>query len=211
MKKLFLFVLLLLTVTLSGPVMAQYEQNVGPSFSIRMNKLVGEPVVSKGETTMSFVDNLFTSDPRFAPGQDVFFKLIVKNTSSVTIKNVTVKDFVPTSIEPIDGPGNFDASTRTITFSAGDFAVNEEKSYILKMRVLNQDRLPTDKGLFCLVNKSQASNDNASDEDTAQFCVEKQVSQTPEVPSAGPEYGLILLSLEGLALSAGLMLKKINK
>lgn len=213
MKNIFSIILvLIISMAVMKNVSAQYGQPVGPSFSISINKLVGKP----GKTTnVDFVDNLFVSDPRFAPGQDVFFKLIVKNTSNVTLTNVTVKDFVPFYIEPVEGPGSFDAGTRTVTFNAGNFTSREEKTYIFKMSVFNQGDLPSDKGLFCLVNKSQASNDKAFDQDTAQFCIEKQLPSTPKIitkiPSTGPELGIILLSFEGLALTAGLMLRKLNK
>lgn len=193
-------------LTLGLNVAAQYGQyGAPPSLSIIINKLVSMPGNSN-----NFVDNLSASDPRFVPGQELFFKLMVQNTSSVTLTNVTVKDFVPNYLDPIEGPGTFDSTTRIISFNAGDFAPNEEKTYILKMRVQNQNQLPADKGLFCLINRSQASNDKVFDEDTAQFCLEKQVT-APNVPSAGPEFAPLLLTLNLIGVGAGLYLKKIIK
>lgn len=199
---------------LASPVMAQYGQygqygGPGPSKSILIDKLVGKPTQNKGGTTdVSYVDNLSASDPRFAPGQDVFFKLAVKNTSDVTLTNVEVKEFVPSFVSPLEGPGGFDSASRTITFNAGDFAVNEEKTYVLKMRVAAQNELPADRGIVCLVNKAQASGSNVFDEDTSQFCVEKQVVGAGQVPSAGPEAGLLLLGFNALAAGAGIWLRR---
>lgn len=215
-KFLNLFGILLVVTTiyylLATNSYAQYGQygGPGPSLSILIDKMVGKPTsVTKGGTTeVDYVDNLSPSDPRFNPGQEVFFRLKVKNTSNTTLTNVTVKDIVPLYLEPVEGPGTYDANSRAITFDAGDFTADQEKVYILKMRILAQDQLPADKGLFCLVNKAQAYDGGVSDEDTAQFCVEKQVLAVQKVPSAGPEMGILLFSGEMIALGVGLFLKK---
>jgi len=212
MKKLLAFFIFVLSLVFCATsVSAQYGQYGPPpsSLNIFINKLVGIPAPSNTDTNnINFVDNLSSSDPRFSAGQDVFFKLIVKNTSSATLTSVTVTDIVPSFIEPIEGPGSFDTTSRVITINAGDFGVNEEKDYILKMRVDNQNQLPTDKGLFCLINTAQASGNGVSDQDTAQLCIEKQVTSVSNVPTAGPEMGVLLLSLEGIAIGAGIILKK---
>ena len=207
------FILFLSLIFFSAEVSAQFGQYgpPPPSFSILMNKLVSMPAAAGTDAShVSFVDNLSQTDPKFSPGQDIFFKLIVKNTSSTSLTNVTVKDYIPSYLEPLEGPGSFDSSSRILSFNAGDFSVNEEKTYFIKMRVLDQNQLPSDKGLFCLVNRSRAENANTASEDTAQFCIEKQVSAVPKVPSAGPEMGLVLMSVEVLTLGAGLIISKIS-
>lgn len=181
----------------------QYGQyGPSPSLSIVVDKLVNKPARSE------FVDNLSPSDPRFLSGQDVFFRLRVKNPTDQTLTNVTVKDFLPDFVEAVEGPGSFDSSTRTVTINAGDFGLQEEKVYDLKVRVVAQDKLPSDKSVVCVVNRAQASNNQVSDEDTAQFCVEKQVVGAVQVPSAGPEIGLALLALNALGFGTGLYLRK---
>ncbi len=161
--------------------------------------------------TNDYVDNLSASDPRFAPGQEVLFKVKVKNTSERDITNVVVKDTVPSYLEPVEGPGTWDSSTRVITWNAGDFKVDEEKTYYIKMKVVNQDNLPSDQGLFCVTNKVVVTSSGPSDDDYSQLCIEKQVLGVVKVPAAGPELGAILLSGQILALGAGLIIrKKIN-
>ncbi len=186
----------------------QYGQYGGcpPSQSIIINKLVAKPVTKGGVT--DFVDNLSPSDPRFGPGSQVMFRLIVKNTSNTKLTGVTIKDFVPSYLDPLEGPGAFDSNTRTISFSAGDFNVNEEKTFDLTMQVADQKDLPADKGLLCVVNRAQAFNANASDDDTAQLCIEKQVMGVTQVPSSGPEFGLVVVAGEFALLGAGFMLRK---
>lgn len=174
-----------------------------PSVTILMDKMVRKPDVDE------FVDNLSSSDPRFGAEDEVFFRLKVKNTSNAKLNDVTVKDFVPDFLEAVDMTGgSFDSDSREVTISAGDFDPDEEKIYTLKFKVVNQDSLPSDRSLICEVNKAQASADDVSDEDTSQFCIEKQILGVSEVPSAGPEMGLALLAGQFAALGAGIFLKK---
>lgn len=181
----------------------QYGQP-SPSYQILIDKMVAKP------DTDQYVDNLSVSDPRFAPNQDIWFQIKVKNTSNQNLTNVEVRDYVPSYLEPLEGPGTWDSNMRIISWNAGDFAVDEEKVYFLKMRVYSTENLPSDKGLFCLVNKSDARNENTYDEDTAQFCIEKEVVGVSKVPSAGPEFGLLLLAGNILGLGLGLKLKKTS-
>ncbi len=181
----------------------------GPSLSILIEKMVSTPGTSGGQATnATFVDNLSPSDPRFAPGQTLFFKLVVQNTSNVTITNVTVTDNVPTDIQPISGPGSFDSNSRVLTFGAGDFNPGDQKTYYLQMQVLPQNQLPADQGLFCQTNTATASNGTVSDNSSSQFCIEKQVLGVATTPSAGPEFGAVLLSLDLIGVGAGWLLKK---
>lgn len=189
----------------------QYGQygNCPPSQSILVDKFVGKVTLNKGGfTDIEYTDNMSASDTRFKANDMVAFMIKVKNTSGDTLTNVTVKDFIPSYVNPIEGPGTYDSTNRVISFNAGDFQANEEKVYYFKVQVVPTSAMPNDRGLFCQLNKAQAYNDNASDEDTAQFCIEKQVVGVTQVPQAGPEMGVLLLSLEAAALGAGLFIKK---
>ncbi|QQG44169.1 MAG: DUF11 domain-containing protein [Candidatus Roizmanbacteria bacterium] len=200
----------------AAPAFAQYGQygqlgygGAAPIQSIIIDKTVGIPgtPTKGGVTTQDFVDNLSASDFRFKPGQEVMFRLKVKNTSSVKLSQVQVKDFLPSFVEALEGPGS--VNNQTVAFNAGDFNSGEEKTFFIRTRLLAQEKLPADKGLFCLVNKAEAVTDNVRDEDTAQFCVEKEVVGVGAVPAAGPEAGLALFAFELLALGAGVAIKRL--
>ncbi len=198
---IFLIILFWFFVALTAAYADQYGYGQpSPSQSIDIEKTIFNGSI--------FVDNMSASDPRFAPGSQITFQLKVKNTSNVTLFNVIVKDFVPSFLNPLEGPGAFDSSTRIITFNAGNFEPNEERVFTLKMQVAGINSLPSDKSLVCQVNKAQASTDNVFDEDTSQFCIEKQVTGVSVVPSAGPELGIFLISGELVMLGFGLTLRK---
>ncbi len=211
MKKVFIllttvFVFLLVVRN----VAANYGQYGTPtqSYSIVVDKMVGKPGTSNNATDYKYVDNLLVSDPRFSPGQIVFFKIKIKNTSTTKLVGMEVKDTVPSYLDPIEGPGSYNSTTREITWNAGDFEVDQEKVFYIKMKVLPQTNLPADKGLFCVVNFIKANSANAYDDDTSQLCIEKQVTTVKTTPAAGPELGLILLAGNLLGVTTGLYLKK---
>ncbi len=215
-KKIFAnFILYSLFFILSSSVNAQYGQYnpPPPTQSILIDKWVAKPTgqTKGGVINYEYVDNLSPSDPRFSAQQFVMFRLKIKNTSSVTLYNVTVKDFVPSYLYPAEGPGNYDNNSRTVVFNAGDFSPDEEKWYYLKMQIVPVNQMPNDKGLFCVVNKAQAYNDKVSDDDTAQLCIEKQVSIPPgkPVPQAGPEMGILLMTGQIGLLALGFKIKSL--
>lgn len=196
-----------LTSSVQADCGGQYNQPC-QSYSIIVDKMVGKPGASEDANSYNYVDNLGTNDPRFNPGQVVFFKVKVKNTSTTKLTSVEVRDSVPSYLEPLEGPGSYNSTSRELAWNAGDFEVNEEKTYVLKMRVYSQANLPSDKGLFCVTNFVKASSSGAYDDDTSQLCIEKQVAGVQKVPSAGPEFGLALLTGQFALLGAGLYLKR---
>ena len=209
MKKIFvlaafIFSLTFFVTSVSADCVGQYGQYGQPcnSYSILVDKMVQKP------GTADYVDNLSVSDPRYKPNEYVMFKVTIKNTSTTTFGGMTAKDFVPDYLTPIEGPATFDSASRVITFDAGSFAVDEQKTYYFKMQVNSQVNLPADKGLFCVVNKAEASSNTTYDDDSSQLCIEKQVTGAVNVPSAGPEFGIGLLALEMLGAGAGLYLRK---
>lgn len=223
-NKLILSIFLATTLCLTAPsVLAdsgtygQYGQygQYGPpvtSPNLLINKKVGKVTgaTTKGGTaSVTYVDNLSPSDTRFKPGAEVMFQITVKNTSSVTLSSVSVKDVAPSYVEPMEGPGTFDASTRTVTWDAGSFQPGEEKIYYMKMQLFGQNQLPADKGLFCLTNQAQATSGSATSSDTAQFCVEKEVIGVTQAPAAGPEAGVLLLGAQTIAMGIGFSLKRL--
>jgi len=195
-------------------VYGQYGQygTPGKQQSITINKTVAAGESTKGGQQV-FVDNLTASDQRFSAGDTITFHLQVKNTADALLSDVKVTDFLPAHVDFVSG-----GSLRTdnsVVIDAGDFQPNEEKNFTVKVRVKPQDQLPQDKGVICELNKAEVKTGSLHDQDTAQFCIEKQVSGVPgapsipqKVPSTGPELGLLLFAGELAGLTAGVYLKK---
>lgn len=213
MKKLIVFLFLtLLSVTAVNADSGQYGQygpygGGAPSTSIMVDKTVSRAVTTKGGTT-TYVDNNSASDARFAPGGRVLFQVKVKNTSDTTLTNVEVRDILPSYVVAVEGPGDFDSKTNTIAWKYDSLKPGEERNEKISAQIKGQNQLPADKGVFCMVNKSTVKSGNNYDEDTAQFCVEKQVIGAKQVPTAGPEYAILLTTLSFASLGAGVYLKR---
>lgn len=203
-------------LALSTPVMAQYGQYGQYGYvgqpgapTILIDKMVGKGTQTKGGmTNFDYTDNLSTNDARYQPGQDVMFRIRIKNPSNMQVTGVTVKDILPAYLEGVEGPGEYNGSSNSISFNAGDFNAGEEKTYYIKARIKPQNQLPADKAVFCLVNRAQVMVNNQTAEDTAQFCVEKEVTGVVNQPQAGPELALPLLAGQFALLGLGYAIKK---
>lgn len=183
-------------------------QPTTPSKDILIDKMVGKPVSDKGTVTYDYVDNLTAQDHTFKPGDVVYFRLRVKNTSQATLTDVVVKDFEPSYFTLSNDPGT--VSSETLSINAGNFEPGEEKVYIIQGRIDNTESTPT--GTTCVTNKARAEDDGIVDEDTAQFCFNETSTSTTkgttttvtvptEVPSTGAEDGLLIVaSAFGLAV-----------
>ena len=215
MKKLIVFLAVtLLTATTVQADAGQYGQygqygpyKGGSSTSIMVDKTVSRALTTKGGIT-AYVDNNSPTDTRFAPGATVYFQVKVKNTSNVTLNNVEVSDIMPNEIIAVEGPGTYNENSKTITWKYDSLKAGEEKTEKIIAQIKGQNQLPADKGVMCMINKSTVRAGNNYDDDTAQFCVEKQVIGAKQVPTAGPEYGILLTTLSFASLGAGVYLKR---
>jgi hypothetical protein len=123
-------------------------------------------------------------------------------------------DYVPSYLIPVEGPGNFDSANNTISYTIAELKANEERLDNVKMQVKSLADLNSINAGTCMLNKASAAVNSAYDEDTAQFCVEKEVSTVTgvsQVPSTGPEDVVPVLVSSFVALGAGFALKKKAK
>ncbi|MFS8159188.1 MAG: hypothetical protein ACMG6E_03060 [Candidatus Roizmanbacteria bacterium] len=193
-------------IAFAGSGYGQYT-TPGTQSGILIDKFVGLPHDIKGGVKYTFVDNLGPQDFKFRSGYLLFFKIRVQNVSGTTLEDVTITDTMPDYLQIFGDIGTVNMANKTVTVHIGTMGKDETKEFQLKARVLPQEKLPSDKGLFCLLNKVSVTSSGGSDEDTAQFCVEKQVLGVKEVPKAGGE-GLILTALSSLFGLTGLKLRK---
>lgn len=167
----------------------------------------------------SFVDSLSTNDPKFAPSQDVTYRVIIKNIGDVAIQQLDVTDTFPQYVSFVSGPGNFDQNAQTLNFTIQNIDPGKTVTYTIVGKTADTINLPQDKTVVCPVNTVKAMDQNGNTASSStQICVEKnvvsqqpspKVFQTPPMkttPSTGPEVlGLIALIPSGLA---GLVLRK---
>lgn len=146
-----------------------------------------------------FVDNLGINDHKFAPGEEITFKLRIKNVGDATFGKVRVQDTLPQLVE---------LSSGQLTFELPDVTAGKTEEREIKVRVVGADKFPVDKNVICVVNAGEAQVDSERDRDTAQFCLEKKVlaKAPPILPPTGPKDSLVILLSSLLVLTTGMYL-----
>jgi uncharacterized repeat protein (TIGR01451 family) len=149
-----------------------------PSTDLSINKQVKNPA------TGVFVENLGVTDAAFGADSKVTYKLLVTNSSNDTFAEVTIKDVIPEYLTFIAGPGTYDVPSRTLTIIEKDLKSGETRSLEFVAQVVPKDKLP-DTSFFCVTNKASVSANDRYDEDTADGCIQKDISGKSTLPVAG--------------------------
>jgi uncharacterized repeat protein (TIGR01451 family) len=178
------------------------DTNCQPS-DLTINKQV------RNRDNNDFVENLSASDPTFAPGNDVVYRLIIKNNSGETFNPVEVKDMLPPYITFISGPGSYDAGQNKLTISLDNLTAGETRTVEFTARVKNLADFDG-KSSVCVNNYAEVRALNRFDNDTAQVCLQTKVLGTTTLPIAGFNDYLLLLPFAGMGLS-GLALLKFKR
>lgn len=170
---------------------------------LTINKQVYNPV------TKVYVENLTTTDTTFTPGNEVTYRLIVKNGSGETFQ-ASIKDILPPYMEFVSGPGSYNKDTRVLEFKMENLIAGETRTQDIVAKVVNADRFPAGKSLFCVVNVAEARALNRFDSDSAQICLKNGEVTVTKLPVAGFEDYAMLLPFAGVMLG-GFALLKSNK
>ncbi len=183
----------------------------------------------------SFVQNLGVNDAHYSPESTVAFRIVVKNPSSDTIKNITVKDTLPQYVTYATGDGKYDSATKSLTITLASLPGGKTQTYDIKAKVANIKDLPQDQAVMCLTNQVIVKNADQTISDNAQFCIQRQatvgnttqttqntskggqvvypvtVNQTvKKTPPTGPE-ALALIALAPAGLFGAFLRRKAGK
>lgn len=160
---------------------------------LQINKKVLDP------QSGTFIDNLGLNSRRFGPGDEITFRLEIKNVGDATFSKVTVTDSLPPHLELVLG---------NLTFDITDLTPGETETRDIRVRVVGVDKFPGDKSLICEVNAVEVRGGNQQDRDTAQVCLEKKVAaevMPKRLPKAGIEDwvipGFLSLAIGGLLIN----------
>ena len=177
----------------------------------------------------AFVENMASSSYKFGLDEIVTFQLKVTNSGEDNLKDVEVKDELPSGVRYKSFSSN-DVNTqpsvsgRTVIFNIGDLDVGESKTVIIYAIYDNPTVTPSDNAL-CLTNWSFATgydneNNKTEDNDSSDYCytlpegkvlagsivIARELAELKVLPATGPEAGLALSG--GLTL-LGVVIKKI--
>jgi uncharacterized repeat protein (TIGR01451 family) len=147
-----------------------------------------------------FVENLTTTDPLFAPGSEITYRLIIKNNSGETFNPVNVKDILPSYLTFIAGsPGTFDYDTsiNVVNFKLENFYAGETRSFDLRCKVASNATAS------CISNVAEVRALNRFDSDSAQACIGYST-----LPVAGFDDLALILPFVGVSIGGIALLRK---
>lgn len=176
----------------------------------------------KGGLVDSWVDNVTEFDSRkFKPGEEIEFRIFVRNTGGDMISEIKVTDVWPEYLEFISGPGEYKKDVGRngeLKFTVNNLASGESREYHFTGKVHNADSIPNP--VICkLENRAQVrASEDRFNEDIAQFCIErgekkvvtgkKVIPPVKEIPSTGPQEVALSFAALSSVLGAGFILRK---
>lgn len=184
-RALTVFAITLLLCSTPGVVHAQATNSCSPianggktclttgDFSI--NKTVLNPQTNK------FVENLSITDPKYAPGYNISFTIVVTNKTNGELKDVTVTDTMPQYVTYVTSDGSYDSSKKTVTFTLGTLAKGATKTYDIQGKIQDAGQLPS--SIVCVANQVLAAKGNKQASDHTQFCIAKDGSTAGNPPA----------------------------
>lgn len=160
--------------------------------ALQINKKVWNP------DSGSFVDNLGLNDRKFAPGDEITFRLYVKNVGDTRLNSVHITDTLPDFFTLVSGSLSYDLS---------NLDPNQTDEKEIKVKVVPASKLPGGQKIVCsnqTINTAEARSGDNSDKDTTQVCLERKVLGAKVLPVTGssilPVFTLVLLLVAGLVL-----------
>lgn len=176
-----------------------------PPTDLVINKEVYEPIKK------TWTENMGTADAMFAPGNEVKYKLTIKNNSGQTFNPVEIKDIFPPYVSYVSGGPSgtsYDPATRTLNFKLENMIAGETRTFEITAKVAETKDFPAGRSTFCVVNTGQAKALDRFDEDTAQMCIKTDVLGTSTLPKAGFQDMLMLVPFATLGFTGIALLKK---
>jgi hypothetical protein len=186
----------------------------------------------KNPQNSTYVDNLSASDPNYSPGQQIDYKIVVKNNNTQTLSKGTITLVFPQLVNYVSGDGTFDPKNRKLTFSIDKLEPNQSKVFFVTGKVVTKDKLPPQQGTVCTFTQVLASFDNSTSQDNNQFCIATTGSvlsassnrtttkgglsvfppaKTKKTPETGPEAWALFSLLPAGALGFWLRRMSIDK
>lgn len=146
---------------------------------VMIDKKVFDPENNK------FVDNLGINNFKFAPEDEIRYKLIVKNLGNNKLTNLKIKDNLQEKLIFINGPISWNG--REMVFTVDNLEAGESKEFEIRAKSVSASNFYGNQVVCQLNNVSVYKSDsaNADDSDSAQICIENKVL-AKVTPVTGP-------------------------
>jgi uncharacterized repeat protein (TIGR01451 family) len=211
---------ILLSLVVASPAIAEECHTVygGGEVCETCNINVDKEIWNPSEN--GYWDNIDSSDYTFESGEEVKFKIVVKNTSDINVNNIEIKDYLPeyvdyvsTYISEDNHEYEWKSPERYVLYFMGSLDPDQSKTAYLTIRVKDEEDIPV--GTTTLTNKVRAySEDECSDTNYANFAISREGKGTvlgvtsPDTGNNGLILTLELIGFVGMAGAYGMVLRK---
>lgn len=157
-------------------------------------------------TDIVWQDNLTAVEKVFQNGDLVDFEIKVKNSGDKDLKNITVKDVLPSFLNLIFSPAKSE-NNGEISWTISELKAGKEETFRIRTEI-KKDFKTESEGNFCALNKAEATAESGeNDSDTASFCL----SSVKKLPKAGAENLLLATAVSAVIASCGIGLRKFGR
>lgn len=174
-----LFALLLVASILLGQAKPALADLVLTSFvSIR-------PANMSDLSLTSFTDSLTSTNEHYIGDDPIIFKILVTNTGTAVVKNITVTNTIPDYLIPHRPELNgWSPTSKTVTYQIDYLYPNKFNDHMIPMKVIPNDDIPGAPRTICVDNSAQVTSGGSNSRDSSTFCMEKLPPTNP--PAATP-------------------------
>ncbi len=163
-------------------------------------------------------DHIGSKEHKFDANNKIKFRIRVKNTGDVEIKDINLEDHLPSFVKYKDGDGEGKKDDTRVEFDKFDLKPGESKEFEFTAKVADDGILPKDDNI-CLTNVAKAEGKRADNDkkedaiDYANFCIELPKVKGKEAPKALPKTGIDLIpgALAMGLVFVGFGLRKLTK
>lgn len=188
------------------------EKCVSEDAKLKVEKSVWNP------EKKDWQDHIGSKEHKFDANDKIQFRIRVKNTGDVEIKDINLEDHLPSFVRYKDGDGEGKKDDTRVEFDKFDLKPGESKEFEFTAKVADDGILPKDDNI-CLTNVAKAEGkraDNDKEEDAidyANFCIELPKVKGKEAPKALPKTGIDLIpgALAMGLVFVGFGLRKLTK
>ena len=138
---------------------------------LEVNKQIYNP------DTKNYQDNIKKDDHTFEKSDRIYFKIKVKNTGDVEIKNINLVDQMPSILEYSSGDGDDNSDGTKVEFDDFDLKPGESETFEFSAKVKSTG-IDSENDVACVSNVAKAkgerkdNGEKEDDADYANFCVE---------------------------------------
>lgn len=152
-------------------------QTCKPADKLVVDKKIIHPTLERA------VDNIGVNDPKFKPGQEIRFSIAVRNTGTTDLTDIELVDTMADYVTFTSGNVEFDEENNEFFYTIDRLKAGETKVFELKTKVIPNEQLPSDRGIICVANRAAAAVNDQLAEDTANFCMQKDILRVTPGPT----------------------------